>query len=242
MQVLKRLSSNQTLFFRYNFERTKVFNLEIEPEEVDREFRNLRISKVSVSSIHDTRDDPQSPTRGQFRLLDLQWAAKFLGTQAPYVKALAQQFWYVPVGPRLVGVVALRGGVAQSFREDRDALIPITERFYAGGANTLRGFGLDEASPQSPSGQPVGGNVLMLLNLELRFPILGKLGGVVFSDNGTVYRRLQVIELLNWNYNLGFGFRYDTPFGPLRVDYGRKLNPRLDEPLDHWHVSLGHPF
>jgi outer membrane protein insertion porin family len=242
IQVLKRVSSAQTLFFRYNFERTKVFNLEVDPEEVDREFRNYRISKVSVSSIHDTRDDPQSPTRGEFRLLDVQWAAKFLGTQGPYVKALAQQFWYVPVGPRLVGVVALRGGVAQSFREDRDALIPITERFFAGGANTLRGFGLDEASPQTPTGEPVGGNVLMLLNLELRFPILGKLGGVVFSDNGKVYRRLEVIELLNWHYNAGFGFRYDTPFGPLRVDYGRKLNPRPDEPLGQWHVSLGHPF
>ncbi|MGH9462508.1 MAG: outer membrane protein assembly factor BamA [Vicinamibacteria bacterium] len=242
MQVLKRVSRTQTLFFRYNFERTKVFNLELEPEEVDREFRNLRLSKIGASSIQDTRDDPQSPTRGQFRVLDVEWAAKFLGTQAPYVKALAQQFWYVPVGRRLVGVVALRGGVAQSFREDRDALIPITERFFAGGANTLRGFGLDEASPQSPSGQPVGGNVLMLVNLELRFPILGKLGGVVFSDNGKVYRRLQVIELLNWHYNVGFGFRYDTPFGPLRVDYGRKLNPAPDEPQSRFHVSLGHPF
>ncbi|HEX9725643.1 MAG TPA: outer membrane protein assembly factor, partial [Vicinamibacteria bacterium] len=246
MQVLKRVSSTQTLFFRYNFERTKVFNLEVDPEEVDREFRNYRISKVSVSSIQDTRDDPQSPTRGQFRLLDVQWAAEFLGTRGPYVKALAQQFWYFPVVSRMVGVVALRGGVAESFREQVGdvpitQLIPITERFFAGGANTLRGFGLDEASPRAPNGEPVGGNILMLANLELRFPILGKLGGVVFSDNGKVYRAFPP-DLLNWHYNAGFGFRYDTPFGPLRVDYGRKLNPRPDEPRGRFHVSLGHPF
>jgi len=246
MQVLKRLSTTQTLFFRYNFERTKVFNFEVDPEEIDREFRNLRISKVSVSSIQDTRDDPVSPTRGEFRLLDLQWAAKFLGTRGPYVKALAQQFWYFPVAHRFVGVVALRGGVAQSFREQVGdvpitKLIPITERFFAGGANTLRGFGLDEASPTAPNGEPVGGNVLMLVNLELRFPILGNLGGVVFSDNGKVYRAFP-LDLWNWHYNAGFGLRYETPFGPLRVDYGRKLNPRPDEPRGRFHISLGHPF
>ncbi|MGH9389876.1 MAG: BamA/TamA family outer membrane protein, partial [Vicinamibacteria bacterium] len=104
-------------------------------------------------------------------------------------------------------------------------------------------------------GEPIGGNVLTLLNLELRFPILGNLRGVVFSDNGNVYRRLQVIELLNWRYNMGFGFRYDTPFGPLRVDYGFKLDRRTvrsiecpdvltpcKESLGRFHVSLGHAF
>jgi len=242
IQILKRLSTTQTLFFRYNFEKTKIFALEVDPEELDREFRNILLSTVSVSAIRDTRDDPVSPTRGEFRLLDLEYSAMFLGSHSPYLKGLAQQFWYFPVAPRLVGVVALRGGAAQTFREDRDALIPITERFFAGGANTLRGFGLDEASPQTPGGQPVGGNVLMLVNLELRFPLFKKLGGVVFSDNGNVYRRIQVIELLNWHYNAGFGFRYDTAFGPLRVDYGVKLNPRPEEARSRFHVSLGHPF
>jgi len=242
IQILKRLSTTQTLFFRYNFEKTKIFALEVDPEELDREFRNILLSTVSVSAIRDTRDDPVSPTRGEFRLLDLEYSAMFLGSHSPYLKGLAQQFWYFPVAPRLVGVVALRGGAAQTFREDRDALIPITERFFAGGANTLRGFGLDEASPETPGGQPVGGNVLMLVNLELRFPLFKKLGGVVFSDNGNVYRRIQVIELLNWHYNAGFGFRYDTAFGPLRVDYGVKLNPRPEEARSRFHVSLGHPF
>ena len=104
-------------------------------------------------------------------------------------------------------------------------------------------------------GEPLGGNVLTLLNLELRFPILGNLEGVVFSDNGTVYRRLQLVELLNWRYNMGFGFRYDTPLGPLRIDYGFKLDRRTRysvtcpdinlpcaESRGRWHFSLGHAF
>ena len=70
----------------------------------------------------------------------------------------------------------------------------------------------------------------------------GELGGVVFSDNGNVYKRLKKIEHLNWRYNMGFGFRYQTPLGPLRVDYGFKLDRQDDEPRGRLHVSLGHAF
>ena len=241
-QVLKRVSKSQTFFFRYSLEDVDL--LEEDPQNPPPpEFRSALISKVSVSSVTDNRDDPVAPTRGRFRILDFDLSTKFLGTHSPFIKGLAQQFFYFPLPRNTVFVLALRGGIGQTFREDRDALLPITERFFAGGANTLRGFALDEASPtNSDSGEPVGGNVLMLLNLEFRFPIAKRLGGVVFSDNGNVYRRLQVIRLLNWRYNAGLGFRYETPIGPVRVDYGIKLNPRPGESFGRLHVSLGHPF
>jgi outer membrane protein assembly complex protein YaeT len=264
IQLSKRIGPEQNLFFRYRFDQTKVFQLEVDIEEIDRRFRNTRISALSLASVTDRRDDPLNPRSGQFRILDLEWSATALGTEAPYLKGLAQQFFYFRMPRDLVAAVGLRLGVGQTFREDRDALIPIAERYFAGGATTLRGFALDEASPKRKivlpngdvvDGEPIGGNVLALLNLELRFPILGNLKGVVFSDSGNVYRRLQVIELLNWRYNMGFGFRYDTPLGPLRVDYGFKLDRRMvrsiecpdiltpcRESLGRWHVSLGHAF
>jgi outer membrane protein insertion porin family len=241
-QVSKRLSPKQTMFFRYNLNKTDVFNVEIPPEELPREFRNIDLSTVSTSLVTDSRDDPIMPSRGQLRLLNFEVSAQAIGSKSPYIKAFAQQFFYLSLTKKMVGVVGLRLGIGQTYREDRDALLPITERFFAGGANTLRGFGLDQASPKAPNGTPVGGNVLALLNLELRFPIKGKLGGVVFSDNGTVYRRIQIIRLLNWRYNLGFGFRYDTPLGPLRVDWGFKIDLRPGEPRSRVHVSLGHAF
>jgi outer membrane protein insertion porin family len=170
-----------------------------------------------------------------------------LGSKSPYLKGLGQQFFYFDLPKTMVGVIGMRLGIGQTFRDDRDALMPITERFFAGGANTLRGFGLDQASPKDPFGNPVGGNVLTLLNLELRFPIAGKLRGVFFSDNGAVYRRLSNIRFgfllpKNWRYNAGFGFRYDTPLGPLRVDWGFKIDIRPGEPRSRVHVSLGHAF
>ncbi len=240
MQVLKRVSKSQTFFFRYSLEDVDLLE---EPENPPPpEFQPAFSSKVSVSSVTDTRDDPVSPTRGQFRIMGLDLSPKFLGTRLAFIKGLAQQFFYFPLPSDMVFVLALRGGIGRTF-DDVDPRLPVTERFFAGGANTLRGFGLDEASPRNVDGNPVGGNILMLLNFELRFPITKKLGGVVFSDNGNVYRRIEFIRLLNWRYNAGFGFRYETPLGPVRVDYGIKLNRRrLDEPNGRLHVSLGHPF
>jgi outer membrane protein assembly factor BamA len=264
LQLSKRLSPDQNLFFRYRFDQTKVFQLEVDIDEIDRRFRNTRISALSMASVTDQRDDPLNPRTGQFRILDAEWSATALGTEAPYLKGLAQQFFYLGLPHNLVAAIGMRLGVGQTYREDRDALLPIAERFFIGGATTLRGFALDEASPKRKiplpngdvvDGEPIGGNVLALLNVELRFPILGNLRGVVFSDNGNAYRRLKVIELLNWRYNAGFGFRYDTPLGPLRVDYGFKLDRRTvrsiecedvltpcKESLGRFHVSLGHAF
>jgi outer membrane protein assembly complex protein YaeT len=264
LQLSKRVSIDHNLFLRYRFDQTKVFQLEVDIDEIDRRFRNTRISALSLASVTDRRDDPLNPRSGQFRILDIEWSATALGTGAPYLKGLAQQFFYFRMPRDVVAAVGLRLGVGQTYREDRDALLPIAERYFAGGATTLRGFALDEASPKRKiplpngdvvDGEPIGGNVLTLLNLEIRFPILGNLRGVVFSDNGNVYRRLQVIQLLNWRYNMGFGFRYDTPLGPLRVDYGFKLDRRevrsiecpdvlspCKESLGRWHVSLGHAF
>jgi outer membrane protein assembly complex protein YaeT len=264
-QLSKRLSEHQTLFLRYRYDSTRVFNLQnIDIDEIDRRFRNLLISAISVASVTDRRDDPLDAKHGQFRILDLEWSATALGTEEPYIKGLAQQFLYFHLPRDMVAAVGLRLGIAKTVRTDRDALLPAPERFYAGGATTLRGFALDEASPKRKlvlpngdvvDGEPLGGNVLSLVNIELRFPVLGNLRGVVFSDNGTVYRRIQLIDSLDWRYNMGFGFRYDTPLGPLRVDYGFKLDRRTvrsidcpdvlvpcEESLGRWHISLGHAF
>lgn len=261
IQFSRKLDPQRTVFFRYNFNRTRTFDVTVHPSEIDRRFRDVRLSTPSIGAVLDTRDDPIEPSRGRFTLLDLQYSPRALGSQSPYLKALAQHFAFFPLPRRMVGAVGLRLGIAESLREDRDAPIPITERFFAGGANTLRGFGLDEASPRDVRGNPIGGNVLSLVNFELRLPLVRNLGGVIFSDNGAMYRRLSVIKLLNWRYNVGFGFRYNTPLGPLRVDYGFKLDRRFFvdpqtcptdadpttcpmrlEPRGRFHVSLGHAF
>ncbi len=119
--------------------------------------------------------------------------------------------------------------------------IPLPERFYAGGGTTLRGFGLNQAGPRDPcTGYPIGGQALLVFNQELRFPMRlplvgSRLGGTVFYDGGNVYTDVNHISLAwkapsltNLNYfshTVGFGLRYPTPVGPVRVDFGFQLNP-----------------
>jgi len=119
--------------------------------------------------------------------------------------------------------------------------IPLPERFFAGGGTTLRGFGLNQAGPRDPcTGFPIGGLAMLVFNQELRFPmrlpfIGNRLGGTVFYDGGNVYTDVNHITLkwktnsptdLNYfSHTVGFGLRYPTPVGPVRVDFGFLLNP-----------------
>jgi outer membrane protein insertion porin family len=119
--------------------------------------------------------------------------------------------------------------------------IPLPERFFAGGGTTLRGFGLNQAGPRDPcTGFPIGGLALLVFNQELRFPMRlpfvgNRLGGTVFYDGGNVYSDVNHISLawkppslsdLNYfSHTVGFGLRYPTPVGPVRVDFGFQLNP-----------------
>lgn len=119
--------------------------------------------------------------------------------------------------------------------------IPLPERFFAGGGTTLRGFGLNQAGPRDPcTGFPIGGLALLVFNQELRFPmhlpfVGNRLGGTLFYDGGNVYTDVNHItlawkapsltELNYFSHTVGFGFRYPTPVGPVRVDFGFQLNP-----------------
>jgi len=121
------------------------------------------------------------------------------------------------------------------------SVIPLPERFFAGGGTSLRGFGLNQAGPRDPcTGFPVGGLALLVFNQELRFPmrlpIVGnRLGGTLFYDGGNVYSDINHISF-RWkspsftdpnyfSHTVGFGLRYPTPIGPVRVDFGYQLNP-----------------
>jgi outer membrane protein assembly factor BamA len=141
-----------------------------------------------------------------------------------------------------------------------DSDVPASERFFAGGAYTLRGFAINGAGPQRPVTVcanpaetstctvitvPVGGNMLFVVNSEMRFPIkaLGGLGGVLFYDGGNVYSAINFNQLIN-NYTntVGVGLRYNTPVGPIRVDVGQNLNPVPGLKSTQYFITLGQSF
>lgn len=242
LQVTRRLFGRD-LFLRYDFTSSELFDVKIAPNRIDRNYAdNLFLSKVSAAVVTDTRDDPADPRTGRFGIVDLEWSASILGSRAPYVKSLIQQFGYLPVSRSVVLAAGIRAGAAVTLGPDEPALLPLTERFFAGGATTHRGFRLDLAGPVDSGGYPLGGNLLLLGNLELRFPLFASLRAAIFSDHGGVQDEIASFRAGDLRHAVGAGLRYDTPLGPIRFDYGVRLGDVGDDRRWQWHFTIGHAF
>lgn len=242
VQVTRRFFGRD-VFLRYDLTTSELFDLKINPNQIDRNFAdNLWLSAVSASIVTDTRDDPVDPRRGRFGIVDVEWSSALLRSRAPFLKGLVQQYLFFPAGDQIVIAAAGRLGLAWTLGADEPALVPITERFFAGGATTLRGYRLDRAGPLDPSGYPVGGNMLLVANLEVRFPILGSLRGALFTDHGGVYSEVNSFRPGDVGHNAGAGLRWNTPLGPLRFDYGIRVGDIGDAPRGQWHFTIGHAF
>ena len=128
--------------------------------------------------------------------------------------------------------------------------LPASERFYAGGDTTVRGYTLDrlgDTDTIDQDGFPLGGDAVVIFNGELRFPVTRTLGGVVFVDAGNVFARVTQLDLSRIRATTGFGVRYKSPIGPLRVDLGFKLDPQVlpDGTRERGyalHISVGQAF
>jgi outer membrane translocation and assembly module TamA len=146
---------------------------------------------------------------------------------------------YQPLPGAFVLALRTRIGLADPLDDDED--IPLFERFYAGGTNSVRGYERRHVGPRV-GGDPIGGRSLAEVSIELRHPITETIGGAVFVDAGQVSRRSFDLPFDDLDLGVGFGVSYKTPIGPLRVDLGFPLDrPRGDA---GWqvHLSLGQAF
>lgn len=255
-----RLNRLYSLVGTYSFQRTKLFDQQFTPENppplIDRLFPEVRLSKISASLLRDSRDDVLDASRGTFIVLDGEFAARALGSEVGFVQTYLQGFYYHRLPPRRRMVVALgaRVGAAHGFMRELNGVIvqdlPASERFFAGGDTSVRGFPLDRLGNEqtmTPSGFPTGGNGVIVLNSELRVNVFGPLQAVGFADAGNVYLRAADIDITDLRPTAGFGVMYRSPVGPVRVDLGFNLDPRelvpgVVERRTVLHILLGNAF
>jgi outer membrane protein assembly factor BamA len=254
-----RLSPVYFLAGRYSFERTQLVDLGISAEDkplIDRIFPQVRLSKFSGSLIRDTRDDILDATSGRLVIVDGDLAARAIGSEVGFARTYVQGFSFHRLPSERPMVVALGGrlGAAQGFARtvggDVVQDLPASERFFAGGESTVRGFSLDRLGSRqtiSATGFPTGGNSVVVLNAELRVDVASRLQAVAFIDAGNVFPRASDFDLTDLRTAVGFGVRIRTPFGPIRVDLGFNLDRREFSPgtLERGyvpHISLGQAF
>jgi outer membrane protein insertion porin family len=270
LDVGRRLSPALRASARYSLGSTRTFDERLSEEDqatIDRLFPRVRLSGFSGAVARDTRDDLLEPTRGLFLSGEGTVAARALGSQVGFMKTYVQAFAFrqVPKSHRVIVATRASLGLADGFERevqptgaDGEPLpgppitvedLPASERFFAGGDSTIRGYALDTVGAPgtiSPNGYPTGGNAVLLLNGELRFPVWRDVGAVVFVDGGNVFRRVTEFDLGELRGSVGFGLRYRSPVGPIRVDVGFKMDRhevrgRL-EPRTALHFSLGQAF
>jgi outer membrane protein insertion porin family len=228
-----RLAAPLNLIVRYTYQQTDTFNIE-NPSEVGREFAASKLSGPSLSLINDTRDDPLDPHRGRFLSADVVLSHARLGGNS-FVKGFVQASTYHRLTARTVVALSTRVGLARTFGFDEPLFLPEVDRFYAGGDYSLRGFSLDAVNPR-------GGNGLILAGVELRAEAVRSFSTAIFGEAGNVYPLVSEMSLRDLRYTAGIGLRYRTAFGPLRLDWGHKLNRRPGESASHFHFTVGHAF
>jgi outer membrane translocation and assembly module TamA len=220
---------------------------------IDRAFPQVRFSILGSTVARDKRNDTLDPSSGSLTSIDGQLASRFLGSEVGFVKAYAQGYVFhrLPGSKRLVLAGGARVGLATGFPTQTPVIdaegnpvvgpdgkpltvtttnIPASERFYAGGDTTSRGFTRDRLGAPNTidsDGFPHGGMGMLIFNGELRFPVWKWIGAVTFVDVGNVFYRVNDIRLDELRPALGGGLRVRVPaLPPIRLDIGYNPYPR----------------
>ena len=257
-QLQRAIGFTMTGSVGYTYGQNRVTNAQIQAEDVplvDRLFPTVTLSSFLGGLIRDTRNDPLDPTRGALLAIDGRAAFRSIGSEVGFAKTtLEGRFYHQLRGDVVFGARALLGlarGFELQLEGDEQSIqeLPASERFFAGGDTTVRGFALDrlgDGPTIDENGFPTGGNALIVLNSELRVPVTGVLQVVGFLDVGNVFDRVSNLRLGGIRGSPGFGVRYRSPLGPIRVDLGFKLDRQEFagelERLTALHISIGQAF
>jgi outer membrane protein assembly complex protein YaeT len=238
IQLGQKLSRVYTVQYRLVFRHVSQSNLKIDPLLVPLLSQPERDGVGEFTFIQDKRDDPTDAHHGIYTTVDLAYAPGFLASQTHFGRGVIRNSTYYQLHRDLVLARSTQFGIIDRTGGRPD--IPLAERFYSGGSTSIRAFPDFQAGPRDlVTGFPIGGNVLFTNNVELRFPLIGgNLGAVLFEDFGNVYQslshfslRFRQEDLQDFNYTVqdaGFGIRYRTPIGPVRLDFSFSPNaPRF---------------
>ena len=250
------LFRNTRGYISYQYDRAEIYNLEFDAPSTIVALEGVNETSSSTISIHyDTTDHPFNPTRGMDHSFSIEYAGGILGGDIGFNKYRLKMSKYFPLFWHTVGLLHAEGGYV---KEHSDEVIPDYELFHLGGINSLRGFEWEDLSPEeeiilsyNADGSKnsiftkVGGNKYVQFNVEFIFPILREHGlvGLFFYDTGAVYKDNYRVQFDELRESAGYGIRWFSPMGPIRLEHGYILDPQGDETREgRWEFSIGTMF
>lgn len=253
VQLSQKFSKSFTGLFQATYRRVSVSDVVIPVLLIPAFLQPVRLGIISSSLSRDRRDNQADPHHGSYNTASAAVAGKFFGSQRSFARFLLRNATYYSLTKNLVFARQTQFGAIFPFDAPAgitdEQSVPLPERFFAGGADSLRSFPYNQAGPRDigaplvpggpssqPTGFPLGGNALFINNFELRFPLIGSnIQGVLFHDLGNVYSSVGAISFRFRQRNLqdfdyatqavGIGIRYRTPVGPVRADFAYGINP-----------------
>jgi outer membrane protein insertion porin family len=245
----------------------KITDSEIKPEFLLGPSTNYLVNTIGLTNTLDLRESPLVSPRGFLIGNTVDLASNAFGSDIEFIRGTMRVGYYLPFGPKPLtpGVVedqpvgsalqrwfrqssiafGARAGIIHSLTasgSEEATAIPIDERFFNGGATTVRSFAERDLGPHDNHGHPVGGEFFTVFNVEYTFPILGELQGAIFTDAGNLLPTSEDIGLNDMRYAVGAGLRYKLPVGPIRLDYGVNPDPGPFEDFGAFHFSFGFAF
>jgi outer membrane protein assembly factor BamA len=224
----------------YTFRRLRAANNELSTRAIDAVQAN--VASVDLRLVRDRRDNPLSPRAGERIFVEVELASKVLGGEVDYQQFQFGASYHHAIGPGRWVHLGLEHAVVTTFGAADDRALPVNVRFFPGGDASIRGYNRGEAAQRSAGGQFVGAKSYVLFNAELEQAITPKFSAVLFGDALGAAARLADYPFAQRLYALGVGLRYHTIIGPVRLEYGRNLNPRPLDPSGTLLLSVGLPF
>lgn len=230
------------MYYRFAYEMEDIYDIDDDASDYVKEQEGkTTVISFTPSIVYNTTNHPLTPSKGNKSKYYIKYAGGVLGGDNNYAKTGFESSQFFPLFWKFVGMVHGEIGYLKSLD---DKPLPIDERFRLGGMYSVRGFKYGDISPKDENGYDYGGDKYVLFNVEVTFPISesANLMGVVFYDTGQVYDNGEAYFSYDLRKSAGFGFRWYSPIGPLRLEYGKKLDKKEGESSDRWDFSIGGMF
>ena len=247
LELTRKITKYDEAGLSLSVRHVKITDSEIKPEFLLGSSTNYLVNTIGLTNTLDFRESPLVTPRGFLIGNTVDLASNAFGSDIEFIRGTIRTGYYLPFGPKPLtpGVVedkpgtplqrwfqqssiafGARAGIIHSLAvsgPEEATAIPIDERFFNGGSDTVRSFGERDLGPHDNHGHPVGGEFFTVFNVEYTFPIYGELQGALFTDAGNLLPTSEDPGLNDMRYALGAGLRYKLPIGPIRLDYG--VNP-----------------